>query len=145
MTNQLICLSVTSQAYDRTCWAVVHGDCYVTITVYLHKNPSLSQPWKSVCYIMITVDRGSTSMFYIFTLLLKIIPKKRADYFLFRVQRSFPSLHALYIFFRKINLQKMTFLTLTWSCHSISDLKVEAQFVHLYNLHSLLCLMAKWT
>ncbi len=33
--------------------------------------------------------------------------------------------------------------TLTWSCHSISDLKTDAHVVHLYNLHSLLCLMAK--
>ena len=28
---------------DSTCWAVVHGGCYVTIIVYLHHNPSLCQ------------------------------------------------------------------------------------------------------
>ena len=30
----------------RTCWAVVHGDCYVKITVYLHKAPVHPSPWK---------------------------------------------------------------------------------------------------
>ena len=31
------------------------------LPVYLHKTPVYSSPWESACYIMITVDRGSTS------------------------------------------------------------------------------------
>ena len=30
----------------HTCWAMVHGDCYVIITVYLHKIPVYPSPWK---------------------------------------------------------------------------------------------------
>ena len=29
---------------DRTCWAVVHGDCYVTIIVFLHTTPAHPNP-----------------------------------------------------------------------------------------------------
>ena len=37
---------------DRTCEAVIHGDCYVTIILYLHRTPA----YPSACYIMIIVD-----------------------------------------------------------------------------------------
>ena len=50
--------------YDRICCAVVHRDCSVTITVYLHRTPAYPSPWKRACYIMITVDCGSTSIIY---------------------------------------------------------------------------------
>ena len=46
---------------DRTCWTMVHGDCYVTIIVFLHTTPVYPNPG----YVMITVDRGSTSMILI--------------------------------------------------------------------------------
>ena len=46
---------------DRTCGAVVHSDCYVIIIVFLHTTPAYPSLWNSACYIMITVDRGSTS------------------------------------------------------------------------------------
>ena len=46
---------------DRTCWRMVHGDCYVTFILYLHRTLAHPSPWNSACYIMITVDRGSTS------------------------------------------------------------------------------------
>ena len=32
--------------YDHTWRAVVHGNCYVTIIVYLHKIPVHPSPWK---------------------------------------------------------------------------------------------------
>ena len=32
--------------YDGTCWAVIRSDCYVIITVYLHKIPVYPSPWK---------------------------------------------------------------------------------------------------
>ena len=47
--------------YDHTSQGVVHGDCYVTITVYLHKTPVYPSPWNNACYIMITLDSSSTS------------------------------------------------------------------------------------
>ena len=31
---------------DHTCRAVVHGDYYVIINVYLHKTPVSPSPWK---------------------------------------------------------------------------------------------------
>ena len=34
------------------------------IIVYLHRTLAYPSPWKSACYIMITVDRGSTSIIY---------------------------------------------------------------------------------
>ena len=40
---------------------MVHGDCYVTIIVYLHRTQAFPSTWTSACYVMITVDRGSTS------------------------------------------------------------------------------------
>ena len=40
---------------------MVHGDCYVTIIIYLHRSPAYPSLWNSVCYIMITVNCGSTS------------------------------------------------------------------------------------
>ena len=40
---------------------MVHGDCYVTIIIYLHRTPAYPSLWNSVCYTMITVDHGSTS------------------------------------------------------------------------------------
>ena len=40
----------TSKKYfafiGHTWRAVVHGDCYYTITVYLHKTPVYPNPWK---------------------------------------------------------------------------------------------------
>ena len=39
---------------NATWQAMVHDDCYVIITQ--------SQPLENPCYVMITVDRGSTSM-----------------------------------------------------------------------------------
>ena len=41
---------------------MVHGDCYVTLILYLHITPAYPSPRNSACYIMITVDCGSTSM-----------------------------------------------------------------------------------
>ena len=52
---------------DRTCWAVVHSDCYVITIVFLHTTPAYPNPWNSACYIMITVDRGSTSTIHVNT------------------------------------------------------------------------------
>ena len=46
-------------------WMKDTCDRYVTFIVNLHKTPvypSLSQPLDNACYVMITVDRGSTSM-----------------------------------------------------------------------------------
>ena len=40
--------------FDHTCWVVVHGDCYVTVILYLHTTPAYLSPWNSTCYIMIT-------------------------------------------------------------------------------------------
>ena len=40
--------------FDHTCWVVVHGDCYVTVILYLHTTPAYPSPWYSTCYIMIT-------------------------------------------------------------------------------------------
>ena len=54
----LVDVSKSTLAINRTCWEVVHGDCYVTIIVFLHTTPAYPNP----CYVMITVDRGSTSM-----------------------------------------------------------------------------------
>ena len=51
-------LYITGVGIDHTCCAVVHGDCYVTIIVFLHTTPAYPNP----CYVMIAVDRGSTSM-----------------------------------------------------------------------------------
>ena len=44
---------------DRACWRMVHGDCYVTIIVYLHRTPAYPSPWNSACYIM-TTRHGNT-------------------------------------------------------------------------------------
>ena len=55
---------------DRTCWAVVHGDYYITVILYLHRTPAYPNPWKSACYIMITVNRGSTSKIDLWNYLL---------------------------------------------------------------------------
>ena len=37
---------------DRTWWAVVHGDCCVTIIIYLH-TPSLSNLWNNACCVLL--------------------------------------------------------------------------------------------
>ena len=37
---------IVSHICDRACWAVVHGDCYVTTIVYLHKLKSIPVPGK---------------------------------------------------------------------------------------------------
>ena len=45
--------------------SMVHGDCYVTIILYLHRTPaypSLCQALDSAYYAIITVDCGSTRM-----------------------------------------------------------------------------------
>ena len=34
---------------------------YITITGYLHETLVYASPWKRACYVIITVDRGSTS------------------------------------------------------------------------------------
>ena len=47
--------------------AVVHSDCNVTITVYLHKTQVYPIPWNKTCYVTITVVQGSTSMIYYVT------------------------------------------------------------------------------
>ena len=39
---------------------MVNGDYYVTIIVFLHTTPAYPNP----CYVMMTVDRGSTSTIY---------------------------------------------------------------------------------
>ena len=53
--------SFCTSDYDPSWRAVVHGDCYITITVYLHKPP-LPQPLGNAYYVMITPDHGSPSM-----------------------------------------------------------------------------------
>ena len=55
------CLSL-SQVWvmDRTCWAVVRGDCYVIISLFTKKS-SLPQPLENYCYITVTVDHSSPS------------------------------------------------------------------------------------
>ena len=50
---------------------------YVTIPVYLHKTPVYPSPWNKVCYVMITVDRGSTSTI--------IVTKRQQHVILFKV------------------------------------------------------------
>ena len=54
---------------DRTCWAAVHGDHYITGTV-----PGTEIGWGCLqinddCYVTITVDHGSTSTIILFNLL----------------------------------------------------------------------------
>ena len=56
----------TVRIYDHTCWRMVHGDCYITFILYLHRTLVYPSPWNSACYVMITVDRGSTSTILVF-------------------------------------------------------------------------------
>ena len=34
----------------RTCSTVVHGDCYLTIILYLHRTPAYPSPWNSALH-----------------------------------------------------------------------------------------------
>ena len=52
--NRKLHCTFNKKYIDGTWRAMVHGDCYVIIT--------LSQPLEDACYVMITVDCGSTSM-----------------------------------------------------------------------------------
>ena len=60
-------------SFARTWRAVVHGDCYVTIIVYLHKTPVYPNPSNKTCYVMIAMDRSSLS-----TIILEGIDHKKA-------------------------------------------------------------------
>ena len=57
---------VCSPTPPRRGWRPSYGKswirpCYATIIVYLHTTPAYPSPWSGACYVMITVDRGSTS------------------------------------------------------------------------------------
>ena len=62
MSKKLVDVKVQINKFYRTWQAVNHGDCCVTITVYLHKTPTYPSPWNNACHIMVTVARGLPSM-----------------------------------------------------------------------------------